>query len=781
MDLRRRRSWAVVPLLTTLADRPGLRLDRSLAQVIAADLLIGEFGRDPTSLPPVAFDPSRYRPGTEWDADGVPARFGVNLVPSGGVDPWLAARVALLAPGLLDADSMRYALRSIADDPDATRDLQIAALAGLAALGEPVLGDLQAAGRQPGLTTDRADLPGARLRGRRATTRAPGPSSATCSVATASGSASGFACGSSRPTMGPTRPRSWPRSRPVWAIRSRPSWRTMRRSIRRRTRSTRSSSPRTPRGRSSGRRPRRPRSRSPSAAIERSSGSSRARRTPCACWPPRPPACRSRPSPEACGGRRGTRPGPRRRPARRTRISRSSASHSRSRSRPMGSSRSNLTATFAASAPEGCYDVVELVPSGLAPLATGLGHRQRGGVTWPSSVVGQQVRFCAGNDRRTGPRSTLRYLARVVNAGTFTWEPAIMQLPQAPELAGGHAVADGVDRPAISRCGRCVGPLRSDEPAIMSGDRRRMDEDRSHRSAGLGRRVRRLAAARRMASDDRRRAAGREARVRVALAVRSLPHGPAPDRRDHLRVVHHALGAGGADQPGPTGARRHLHGIPQPGPDGQDDFDDGFDQWRADGPRYRGGLETRRVACLRLRLSRDEGATRATRRRPGGHPGDARGRQAPARHVRRPLLARSRRSEHPQADPAATDADHGRRQRPERDLAARREARRRAQRRWAVARRGRRGTAGDPEPVRGDRARSGDAVGLGPHLERGVRSYRRAAGRPAGRVRRGRGEPGDGPRPGRHDSRTRRSRRWPRTPEPPGSSSPPSAGDAIRS
>jgi hypothetical protein len=94
----------------------------------------------------------------------------------------------------------------------------------------------------------------------------------------------------------------------------------------------------------------------------------------------------------------------------------------------------DLTATFAAQAPTGCYDVVELVPSGLAPLSIGLGETNEAGVTGPSSVVGQEVRFCASNDVRTGHSARLQYRARVVNEGTFTWESAVIQLPGAPEL-----------------------------------------------------------------------------------------------------------------------------------------------------------------------------------------------------------------------------------------------------------------------------------------------------------------------------------------------------------
>jgi uncharacterized protein YfaS (alpha-2-macroglobulin family) len=96
----------------------------------------------------------------------------------------------------------------------------------------------------------------------------------------------------------------------------------------------------------------------------------------------------------------------------------------------------NLTATFADTAPDGCYEVTELVPSGLAPLTGWWGSRSGDefGITWPSSVVGQEVRFCVAPDPEIGNSVRLRYLARVVNEGTFAWEPAVMQLPSAPEL-----------------------------------------------------------------------------------------------------------------------------------------------------------------------------------------------------------------------------------------------------------------------------------------------------------------------------------------------------------
>ena len=144
--------------------------------------------------------------------------------------------------------------------------------------------------------------------------------------------------------------------------------------------------------------------------------------------------------------------------------------------------------------------------------------------------------------------------------------------------------------------------------------RRRPDEARGHRPAGLGRRVRRLGPARRLAAHDRGRAGSRSARVRVHLAVRPFPHRSAPDRRDHVRVVHLAVGAGRGDRARPARARRDLHGVSEPGPHREDDLHDGLHQRRPDGARDRGRLEARRVAGLRLRLPRDQGTPGAARR-----------------------------------------------------------------------------------------------------------------------------------------------------------------------
>ena len=101
---------------------------------------------------------------------------------------------------------------------------------------------------------------------------------------------------------------------------------------------------------------------------------------------------------------------------------------------------------------------------------------------------------------------------------------------------------------------------------------------------------------------DRARRAGRGPGLRVPVGLRPLPHRARPDRRDHVRVV---LGAGGAGDghraraPRPHG---RLHRLPEPGPDGQDGLDDRRHLRRAVRAGHRCRLEGRRVDGVRLRL-----------------------------------------------------------------------------------------------------------------------------------------------------------------------------------
>jgi hypothetical protein len=48
------------------------------------------------------------------------------------------------------------------------------------------------------------------------------------------------------------------------------------------------------------------------------------------------------------------------------------------------------------------------------------------GITYPYAQVGQRVTFCAEKTPKSGVVH-LRYYARVVTAGTYTWEPTVVE------------------------------------------------------------------------------------------------------------------------------------------------------------------------------------------------------------------------------------------------------------------------------------------------------------------------------------------------------------------
>jgi hypothetical protein len=131
-----------VPMLESLAGSAGARVDQALAADLAREMLIEEFQRDPSKLPPSSFDGSRYQTN-----DGQ-----VALLPYSGGDLGLTARVALVAPDRFDGARLRQALNSVRDDAQATRERKLLALAGLASLGDPVLPAIRDAAADPDLT-----------------------------------------------------------------------------------------------------------------------------------------------------------------------------------------------------------------------------------------------------------------------------------------------------------------------------------------------------------------------------------------------------------------------------------------------------------------------------------------------------------------------------------------------------------------------------------------------------------------------------------------------------
>jgi len=96
-----------------------------------------------------------------------------------------------------------------------------------------------------------------------------------------------------------------------------------------------------------------------------------------------------------------------------------------------------------------CWQVTDLVPSGLAPIAPwqawsspgqAPGQAPSGSVLLPWRIIGQRVDFCVAYDPRE-PVQELRYRARVVTPGRFRWEPAVLQSSVAP--------GDGIALPAF--------------------------------------------------------------------------------------------------------------------------------------------------------------------------------------------------------------------------------------------------------------------------------------------------------------------------------------------
>ncbi len=91
--------------------------------------------------------------------------------------------------------------------------------------------------------------------------------------------------------------------------------------------------------------------------------------------------------------------------------------------------------TLGPDAGSSCWLVTDLVPSGLAPIVSQGSWDVDPAVapTWlsPSRIVGQRVEFCVSLDSRN-PVQALRYVARVVTPGTYRWEPAVLQSQVVP-------------------------------------------------------------------------------------------------------------------------------------------------------------------------------------------------------------------------------------------------------------------------------------------------------------------------------------------------------------
>lgn len=102
-----------------------------------------------------------------------------------------------------------------------------------------------------------------------------------------------------------------------------------------------------------------------------------------------------------------------------------------------------LDVSFGPQAAGDCYQVTDLLPSGLKPVTRtsfitsinstgGPPQPNRPVVIRPNLVDGQRVTFCVS---RTGP-SRFTYYARVTGPGTYAWEPAVISARATPSVAG---------------------------------------------------------------------------------------------------------------------------------------------------------------------------------------------------------------------------------------------------------------------------------------------------------------------------------------------------------
>ena len=136
------------------------------------------------------------------------------------------------------------------------------------------------------------------------------------------------------------------------------------------------------------------------------------------------------------------------------------------------------------------------MPSGLVPVGNlrgwvdeEEGSRSPRRPRPPYAQVGQRVYFCA-EPRTDGGKVTLRYVARVITAGTYTWETAIAQSPfrPGPRRADGR---DGHDRLTDQAAGVCLGGRRLAAVGVGSGRRRGRCRRRRRGRVGVGSRRRR--------------------------------------------------------------------------------------------------------------------------------------------------------------------------------------------------------------------------------------------------------------------------------------------------
>jgi hypothetical protein len=121
----------LIGTLERLAGARSARFDRNAAAELARQVLIDEYDVPPASLAAIGFDPQLYQPS------------GISLLPYSTADTFLTARAVLLATSAITGEDLREPLLGWAES-GTTSEQRVAAYAGLAALGDDVVASLRA-------------------------------------------------------------------------------------------------------------------------------------------------------------------------------------------------------------------------------------------------------------------------------------------------------------------------------------------------------------------------------------------------------------------------------------------------------------------------------------------------------------------------------------------------------------------------------------------------------------------------------------------------------------
>lgn len=132
---------ALLPDVQLLAGLEGARVDTKVVRRLAQKILTDVY-KEPVET--MDEDLLSYQ---DTDGDG-----GMKLLPYGSSDTVLTAQMAMTAPEFFDASSLQSKLMMVLANASSTRDEQVAALAGLAALHQPVISDLKTISLRTDLT-----------------------------------------------------------------------------------------------------------------------------------------------------------------------------------------------------------------------------------------------------------------------------------------------------------------------------------------------------------------------------------------------------------------------------------------------------------------------------------------------------------------------------------------------------------------------------------------------------------------------------------------------------